>query len=399
MREIVGKYENAKIFTDNVEDEAVAQIQQFLDLPMAEGTNVRVMPDCHAGAGCVIGFTAKLTDKVVPNLIGVDISCGVTSYNISNYTLNLPLLDTFVRRNIPNGRNVYTHPQQILSSDLAVIEEVCKMTGQDVKYVLASIGTLGGGNHFLEMNKGSDGSYWLTVHSGSRNFGLKIANHFQDIAKNSQYSENRARQIAELKKMYSSYELGQAIAGLPKQLSVTGMEYIEGQNLSDYIYASTVADRFAKLSRKSMLDKIVAYMGLTVNDIHATVESVHNYIDFDRGIIRKGAIDASEGKKVIIPLNMRDGSVIGVGKGNADWNYSAPHGAGRAMSRTKAKASISMADYTTAMEDVYSTSVVVGTLDEAPFAYKPSEEIIRYLEPTVDVLEVIKPIWNFKAKE
>lgn len=400
MKTLFGPNGEAIVYTDNIELEAEQQIKKFLHSPVAKGSHVRIMPDAHAGAGCVIGFTAKLTDKVIPNLIGVDLGCGITAIRLkSNYNLDLRSLDRFVRANIPSGQNIHSSQKHSVSF-LEEIKYVCNRTGQNFEYVMRSLGTLGGGNHFIEADRDEDGNFWLLVHTGSRNFGLKVANHHQKIAKKTLDSNFRKKAIEELKKSYSGFELGERIRNIPSISIEPGLEYLEGENLKNYISDMKVAQVFAHHNRKIILEEILSFLGLNeIGGVEEIVESVHNYIDTSQGLIRKGAIDATKGKRLIIPLNMRDGAIIGIGKGNSDWNYSAPHGSGRLMSRTKAKDTLALGEFKKSMEGIYSTSVNVFTLDESPMAYKSSEEIISYLEPTVEIKRHLKPVWNFKANE
>lgn len=404
--EIKGLYDTAIVYTDNIEQQAIHQIKTLMDQPMSLYSHTRIMPDVHAGAGCVIGYTAKLTDKIVPNLIGVDIGCGVLAVNLpisyERIKDNLEALDLFVRNEIPSGREINKCQQSFLSSKFtSKVKEVCANTGQDFNYVINSLGSLGGGNHFIEIDKNETDDCWLLVHSGSRNFGLKIANFHQRKAKERNFKEERSQLIAELKSQYTGEELGKKIAEIKIKKPETGLEFLEGSDLEDYAFDMTVAQEFASINRKMIALKILRFFNLDFYPAEGnlSIESVHNYIDFDQEIIRKGAIDASKGEKVVIPLNMRDGVILGIGKGNEDWNFSAPHGSGRTMSRTEARKTLSLTKFQEEMDRVYSTSVSEQTIDEAPEAYKPSEEIIKYLEPTVEVKERLYPIWNFKALE
>ncbi len=365
MQEYRGKYTDCKVFNDYIEETAVQQIYSFLNCPVFDGETIRIMPDVHAGSGAVIGFTSTFTDKVIPNVIGVDIGCGVLSVKFEAEDINFEALDKFIKRNIPHGfqANEVIRPE-IKKPFLTKINNITKIIGEkhpdrDAK----SIGSLGGGNHFIEIGKDTiDGSYWLTVHSGSRNFGLRIALYHQKIA---------------------------------KKLNPFGdLSWLEGDEAQLYIEHMRVAQEYATLNRELMVASIVKHLGIKGLDY---VESVHNYIDFNQGIIRKGTISATEGQKVVIPWNMQDGLIIGRGKGNDDWNNSAPHGAGRILSRGKAKRSLCVDEFKERMEDIYTSCVNEGTLDESPMAYKNSEEIIKYIEPTIEILHTVKPVYNFKA--
>jgi tRNA-splicing ligase RtcB (3'-phosphate/5'-hydroxy nucleic acid ligase) len=400
MKTLVGTNGKAIVYTNTIEPEAEQQIKKFLHSPAAKDAHVRIMPDVHAGAGCVIGFTAKLTDKVIPNLIGVDIGCGITAIRLkSNYSLDLGSLDRFVRTHIPSGQNIHSIQKHSVSF-LEEIKHTCNRTGQDLDYVMRSLGTLGGGNHFIEADRDEDGNFWILVHTGSRNFGLKVAKYHQKIAKKTLDSDYRKKKIEELKKYYSGFELGERIRNIPVSFIEPGLEYLEGENLKNYLFDMKVAQVYAHHNREAILEEILNFLGLKeIGGVEEIIESVHNYIDTSQDLIRKGAIEATKRKKLIIPLNMRDGAIIGIGKGNPDWNYSAPHGSGRVMSRTKAKKDLDLSEFKKTMEGIYSTSVNVFTLDESPMAYKSSEEIISYLEPTVEIKRYLRPVWNFKANE
>lgn len=393
----IGKYGEAIIHASEIEDTALEQIQKLVDQPMAEGAHIRIMPDVHAGAGCVIGYTAKVTDKVVPNLIGVDIGCAVIAVELLiDKVPDLEELDTWVRKHIPTGRNIHSYPRLDEKTYMAKqVRDICARTGQNYNYVASSLGTLGGGNHFIEMATDQEGRIWLLVHSGSRNFGLKIAKHYQNLAIQNNKG-HKLNEIAELKKTYTGVELGKKIDEIPSM--VHGLEYIVGEDAENYLNDATVACEYALLNRSLIAGDIVDHLcyGMGAGCIGEVVNSVHNYTDAEQGIIRKGAIDASLNRWVVIPFNMRDGSIIGIGKGNEEWNYSAPHGAGRTMSRSQARAELSLEAFEEGMQGVYSTSVGASTIDEAPDAYKPFSDIIKYLEPTVEIKYTLKPVWNFK---
>lgn len=419
--DLYGDFGKAIVYTDEIEDEAIAQIILLLNQPMAENTNIRIMPDVHSGAGCVIGYTAELNDKVVPNLIGVDINCGVAGWKIgtlSKIGKNFDKLDEIIKNKIPSGRNVNEEIDLAWIEDiynqmgasipfntyLRDVKSVCEKTGQDYNYVLRSLGTLGGGNHFLEIDQDVDDYLWLIIHSGSRNFGLKIAKYHQNIAEKSLISTSKefAKRINKIKKTKKGKEIEVAIRALHKESfkrKATGLEYLSGDKAEDYFADMKVAQVYAKLNRRLMADKILTSMyGI---DFFEPVESVHNYINFTDNILRKGAISAHKGEEVIIPLNMAEGVIYGIGKGNKDWNYSAPHGSGRLMSRNKAKANIKLEDFQNKMKKagVWSSCVGESTLDESPQAYKNADKIIEYLADTVDIVCRMKPVYNFKASE
>lgn len=402
MIELTGKYTDCKIFTDYCEDQALSQVYGFLNNEAFENKRTRFMPDIHAGSGAVIGTTVELGSKVIPNIVGVDIGCGMLSYKLDTKIMHLDLVDDFIHNNIPSGFNINKQTQELGKLEQKIID-VSKEIGIQPMRALRSVGSLGGGNHFIEIGQDEEGSLWLTIHSGSRNFGLQIAKYHQKIAENyslASISEDELKaQIEDIKKKYSGKRIATEIEKLKKRSKVrkhkrTGLEYLEGPLAEDYIRHMKVAQEYASLNRKIMADKIVAFLQCNVIE---KIESVHNYIDFSDNIVRKGAISAHEDKKVIIPWNMRDGLIIGKGKGNPDWNFSAPHGAGRVMSRSKAKDSIKLKDFKDSMQEVYTSCVSKDTIDESPMAYKDHTEIELYLEETVEIIYRVKPIYNFKA--
>ena len=409
-----------KIFTDNIEREAIDQINTLLEQPAFADCKVRIMPDVHAGAGCVIGFTADLGDKVIPNIVGVDIGCGMftvelgridtginskTDSSIVNYVTDIDYekLDNVIRTCIPSGRNVHEEINYIFP-ELKNLR--CYNKLKNIDWLERSMGTLGGGNHFIEIDEGFEGRKYLVIHTGSRNLGKQVADYYQNLAVElmigrDKLAYERDRLIAEYKDQGRSSEIQDAIKELqntwrkktndiPKELC-----YLTGKYRDDYIYDMKICQRFAKQNRLMIALKIMLSMGWYSIDLF---ETVHNYID-ESNMIRKGAISAKKGEKVLIPINMRDGSLLCVGKGNEDWNCSAPHGAGRIMSRSKARESISMESFRESMTGVYTTSVCESTIDESPMAYKPMDEIINNIKDTVDILDVLKPVYNFKASE
>jgi RNA-splicing ligase RtcB len=376
---------------------------------MAENAHTRIMPDVHAGSGCVIGYTAKLTNKVVPNLIGVDIGCGVRAWKLGKRSIigeNFDKLDKFIKRFIPSGKgNVHEEAVATLPPE---VEDICKKTGQKYDYVLHSVGSLGGGNHFLEIDLDDEDNLWLVIHSGSRNFGSKVAEYHQDVAEQclmGMSKEEFDRQVQIIKQTKKGKGIEVAIQALRKTArtkgKATGLEYLEGEALQDYLNDMQIAQRYAALNREVM-GRIIINQFYDLHDYDLeSIESVHNYINFEDKIVRKGSISAHAGEKVIIPLNMADGIILGTGKGNADWNWSAPHGAGRKMSRSKAKATIQLEDFQDIMrkKGVWTSTADKSTLDEAPQAYKKAEHIIKYLTDTVDIQVQMRPIYNFKASE
>lgn len=409
-----------KIFTDNIEQEAIDQINTLLEQPAFADCKIRIMPDVHAGAGCVIGFTADLGDRVIPNIVGVDIGCGMltvelgridtgingkTDSSVVNYVTDIDYekLDNVIRTCIPSGRNVHEEINYIFP-ELKNLR--CYNKLKNIDWLERSMGTLGGGNHFIEIDEGFEGRKYLVIHTGSRNLGKQVADYYQNLAVElmigrDKLAYERDRLIAEYKDQGRSSEIQDAIKELrntwrkktndiPKELC-----YLTGKYRDDYIYDMKICQRFAKQNRLMIALKIMLSMGWYSIDLF---ETVHNYID-ESNMIRKGAISAKKGEKVLIPINMRDGSLLCVGKGNEDWNCSAPHGAGRIMSRSKARESISMESFRESMTGIYTTSVCESTIDESPMAYKSMNEIINNIKDTVDILDVLKPVYNFKASE
>ena len=357
-----------KIFARTIEDDALAQINSLARVDAYKNARIRIMPDCHTGAGCTIGTTMTIDDKVTPNLVGVDIGCGMLTIGLKEKEIDLQWLDEVINRRIPSGFDVHSKPK----ADFDVEKLRCK-DAVDLPRAHRAIGTLGGGNHFIEVGRNSKGDLFLVIHSGSRHPGLQVANYYQKLA-----GKN-------LKKS----------TGKHGKMTVPGdLAYLTGRDFDDYMHDMELMQRYAVLNRRTMADIILDEMRLTEK---SSFETIHNYIDFDRMILRKGAVRAEKGEKLLIPINMRDGSLICESKGNADWNYSAPHGAGRTMSRRKAKARLSLKEFQNQMKGIYSTSVVPATLDEAPDAYKPMEEIVSTIGDTADIIDHIKPVYNFKA--
>ena len=388
---------DVKIFTDNIEGEALSQIYTLAKHPAFDGAKIRIMPDVHAGKGCVIGFTADLGEKVVPNLVGVDIGCGMLTVELGNINIDFDKLDGVIREYIPSGMNVHDKTHSLLDMKL-------KCPVKDWSYIERSLGTLGGGNHFIEIDQDEEGNKYLVIHTGSRNLGKQVAEYYQKLAIKTMSGENDYPKLQEeLIKQYKllgrEKEISTALENLksnfkpslsiPKELC-----YLTGESKEDYLYDMKKCQSFAILNRESIAETIIDLMDWKAAN---QFETIHNYIDHESNIVRKGAISAKKDEKVLIPMNMRDGCVIGTGKGNEDWNCSAPHGAGRLMSRSKAKESISLEDFNKSMMGIYTTSVGVATIDEAPMAYKPMEEIIERISDTVQVEKIIKPIYNFKA--
>lgn len=395
MKEIKGKYNTAKVFTDDIEETAASQIQELMDQEFVKGSRVRIMPDCHAGAGCTIGTTMTITDKVVANLVGVDIGCGVFVGKIDKTKINMEKLDDVIRDHVPSGTNVHQNAERV-----PILDGLICAAAVDIDRARKSVGTLGGGNHFIEVAQDEDGSYYLLIHSGSRSLGKSIATYYQDLAAMVHLGLTKEQHLKLLTRK-GAKEKSLMLKELNKNKQDRAyfnknLAYLEGENLKDYLHDLHIAQTYAALNRNRMAEVIREKMGWNFTESFTTV---HNYIDLESMILRKGAVSAKKGEKLIIPINMRDGSFICIGKGNEDWNYSAPHGAGRLMSRTKAKENIRMDDFKASMKGIYTTSVNIKTLDEAPFAYKPYQEILDNVRDTVEVVKRLKPVYNFKAAE
>lgn len=412
---------DVKIFTDNVEESAVEQIKQLMSIDVFSSCKVRIMPDVHAGAGCVIGFTGDLGDKVIPNIVGVDIGCGILVQPFRCLKdIDYHALNKYILKAIPSGRNHRSDEymsflqkyMERYSEAKSLIRQIrCYRELKEVKRLDKSIGTLGGGNHFIELDKDEQGMYYLVVHTGSRNLGKQVAEIYQKLAVKCQSGwtemmEEQNRIIAEYKQSGRKDELQDVIRKLHNSFKMrkptipTDLSYLEGEFREDYLHDMRLCQQWAAINRKLIVDLLLDFL---VKEGYADVsensfESVHNYIENDN-VIRKGAISAYKNEKCIIPMNMRDGSLICIGKGNVDWNYSAPHGAGRVMSRAQAFKQISMDDFIQSMQDIYSETVSENTKDESPMVYKPMGEIIGNITETVDVINVIKPVFNYKAAE
>lgn len=398
MIELHGKYAQAKVFTDVVDEASISQVINLLNQPYVEGSRIRMMPDIHAGAGCTIGTTMTIGDKVCPNLVGVDIGCGMETVRIREKHIEMQKLDKLIRQEIPSGFGIRSTPHRFIQEvDLSGL--YCAKHVQIGKAEL-SIGTLGGGNHFIEADKDEDGSIYIVIHSGSRHLGLEIANYYQEAGYKAltTYSKAETQEIIErLKAEGREKEISSQLKKLKKECKVPKpLAYVEGELLEQYLHDMAIAQEFARLNRKAMMDVIMKGMKLHAEE---TFTTIHNYIDVENGILRKGAVSAQAGEKLLIPINMRDGSLICIGKGNEDWNYSAPHGAGRLMSRSEAKERFTVSEFKHEMEGIYSTSVSRSTLDESPMAYKGMQDIVDNIGPTAEIMSIIKPIYNFKAGE
>lgn len=400
--EIKGKVNTALCYAKVVEEEAIEQIRRMCDYAIAEDSKIRIMPDVHAGKGCTIGTTMTITDKVVPNVVGVDIGCGMYTVNLGKDDVDFEKLDEAAHF-IPSGREVWEGRQERFDlTDLHCYREL-----KDAKRLARSLGTLGGGNHFIEIDEATDGTKYLIIHSGSRNLGKQVAELYQKLAINlnrgyGEYLKKMDEIISSYKEQGRRSEIQSALKQLQWQVYESPVSipedlcYLEGKYLEDYLHDVDICQVFARRSREKMAEIILERTRMNGCDAFHTI---HNYIDTDEMILRKGAIAAHKGKRVLIPINMKDGSILAIGKGNPEWNYSAPHGAGRIMSRTKAKNELNLDEYKQAMKGIYTTSANENTLDEAPMAYKSQESIIDVIRESVDIIDVMKPIYNFKASE
>ena len=396
---------NLKIFTENIEQEAVDQINQLLDQEAFKNSKIRIMPDVHAGKGCVIGFTGNLGDKVIPNIVGVDIGCGMLCVNLGNADIDLEKLDKVIRKYIPSGMSV--HDDEVGYFDLKQLYCYNELKNKN-NWLGKSLGTLGGGNHFIEIDVDDENNKYLVIHTGSRNLGKQVAEIYQNKAieycsYKQEMQEEKDKIIKEYKKQGKQQEIQQALIEITKKYKgktklPKDLCYLEGKDRENYLHDMKLCQEFAYLNREWIYGEIILKMGLILY-VEDYFQCIHNYINFEDNIVRKGAISARKGKKVLIPMNMKDGCIIGIGKGNDDWNQSAPHGAGRIMSRMKAKETFNLKEFQDSMNGIYTTSVNENTIDEAPFVYKPMQEIIDNIKDTVDIVKIIKPIYNFKASE
>lgn len=402
MLEIQGKMNTAICYAKVVEDGAIEQIRRMCDYALTEGSRVRIMPDVHAGKGCTIGTTMTVVDKACPNIVGVDIGCGMYTVKLAETELDFERIDEAAHF-IPSGMNTWEGRMERF--DLTGLK--CYRSLRDTKRLERSLGTLGGGNHFMEIDRGSDGTYYLVIHSGSRNLGKQVAELYQKLAIDlhsgkEDYFARRYEMICPYKAEGRRKEIQQALAALEKEYQTKVPDvpedlcWLYGTFLSDYLHDVEICQQFAKRSREKMAEILLKRTGMSgVEAFH----TIHNYIDTEEMILRKGAIAAHAGEKVLIPINMRDGSVLAVGKGNPEWNYSAPHGAGRIMSRSQAREAIDLEAYQAAMQGIYTTSVNEQTLDEAPMAYKSIGDILDVIRESVDIVDIMKPVYNFKAAD
>lgn len=398
MFEVVGRYNTAKIFTDSADRESISQVVELCNQPYTIGNQIRMMPDIHAGAGCTIGTTMTIKDKISPNLVGVDIGCGMLTVKIRKREVDFKKLDEVIHREIPSGFSIHTTSVPYAAKIQPLLKKIRAKV--DIHRALRSIQSLGGGNHFIELDKDDDENLYLVVHTGSRHLGVEIAKHYQEAG----YKALNVTSTAEIRSLVSGLKAAgrqQEIASALAQYKAAhetniskSLAYVEGKLLADYLNDAHIARKFAEINRSAIAGAIVSAMEWHQIECF---ETIHNYIDLDQMVLRKGAVSSKKGERLLIPINMRDGCLICTGKGNPDWNCSAPHGAGRLMSRAQAKDSLSLDEFRKEMDGIYSTSVCGATLDEAPMAYKGMDEILENIKPTATVEKIIKPIYNFKA--
>lgn len=402
MVTIQSTHNTALCFTDELEPTTFGQIKAVCDQEVFAASKIRIMPDVHAGLGCTIGTTMTIVDKVVPGMVGVDIGCGMETTRLAQSEIDFAALDALIRTSIPCGREIREVPHAF-AEQLSLDQLRCSPY-VNLHRAMRSIGTLGGGNHFIEVDRGEDGCLYLVVHSGSRHLGNEVAKYYQNegfhaLCGNARFQIDET--IRQMKAAGNTKEIHKTLKALRQRRAMLtpipkDLAYVEGQLFQDYIHDMGIIQHFAVLNRQAMTEIILAGLGLTALEQFTTI---HNYIDTESMILRKGAVSAKAGEKLLIPINMRDGSLICIGRGNEDWNCSAPHGAGRLMSRKDAFERLSMEEYQTQMEGIFTTCVIPGTLDESPMAYKSLDEIVRNIQPTAQILQRIQPVYNFKAAE
>lgn len=396
MIELKGKHNTAKVFTDLIDEAAISQLINLLNQEFCTGSTIRIMPDAHAGSGCTIGTTMTVHDKIVPSLVGVDIGCGMYCVKLNETEFNPQLLDNVIRQYIPFGHSIF----ETEDTSFKAFSELRCQSHVNISRALRSLGSLGGGNHFIEVDKSEDGCLYLVIHSGSRHLGLEVAGYYQNLAYRnlSNVSKDEVKTLINFYKTSGrEREIEQALktlnqtnrTSIPKDLC-----YLTDSDMDDYIHDMKIMNEFADANRKKIADVIINHMGWNVGESFTTI---HNYVDTEHMILRKGSVSARKGEKLIIPINMRDGALICVGKGNEDWNQSAPHGAGRLLTRNQAKQSVSMEEYVESMNGIWTTSINKNTIDESPMAYKPMASIVDNIKDTVDIVSLVKPVYNFKA--
>lgn len=397
MIRVIGKYGEADIFASQVDAAAMEQIRALCGQPFAQESKIRIMPDVHSGNGCVIGLTMTVKDSVCPNLVGEDIGCGVAAAELNRPMLDVKKLDWVIWHKIQAGHMARKFPHRLAPQD--DLEKLRCLEAVDMDRARLSVGTLGGGNHFIELDQDERGKLWLLVHSGSRHLGAEVARHYQKLAYSQRVMERRQAKeqaIGKMKRMGRERDIPMALAAAENATEFSKpLAWASGEVMEDYLHDMEIVQAFAMANRWVILHDILYEMGWKVQ---RGVDSVHNYIDGKSGILRKGAVSARNGKELIIPLNMRDGALLCVGKGNPEWNESAPHGAGRRMSRKAAKEGLAVEEFQRQMDGIYSTSIGPGTLDESPMAYKPTEDIIQQLEPTAEIVRRLRPVYCFKAE-
>ncbi|MBF4693720.1 RtcB family protein [Fusibacter ferrireducens] len=407
MIEISGKYNKAIVFCDEIEEDAKKQIKSVCDLYIFRDQNIRIMPDCHSGKGCVIGFTAQVPNQIVPSLIGVDIGCGMMAVALGQREIDFESLDQFIKANIPSGFEIYDDLSVEIEANFEIeLEKISKLTHSEAKKHMLSLGTLGSGNHFIEIDVNLQGEKYLVIHTGSRNFGHQVATFYQRKAMH--YCERtkkklkleREQALKRIRKQKNKALEKEVLSEFEEKMAPyhvsNALAFLEGQDREDYLRDMKFAQKYASLNRTIIAQKICAHLGTPFESLFH-FETVHNYINFEDMMIRKGAVSAQKGERLIIPINMRDGAIVAIGKGNEAYNYSAPHGAGRLLSRRMAIEKLSLSEFQDEMKGIYSSSVTERTLDESPMAYKSIEMILKYIEDTVDVVEIIRPLYNFKA--
>ena len=401
MYKIKGKYNEAIVYASTAETSAIEQLQTLCDMEVYKDSKIAIMPDVHAGAGCTIGTTMTLHGAVTPNMVGVDIGCGMETAMIAEKSIDFEKLDALIRMQIPAGMNVRDRKHKN-ADQTNVFELRCVDKVDHLEKELKSIGSLGGGNHFIEVDKDEEGNLYIVIHSGSRHLGKEVADIYQGLAykqTNGITKEEIEKVIDDLKSQGRQKEIESVIlkmkeemkSDVPKELS-----YVTGELFDDYIHDMKIMQEFADINRKTMMEIIIEGMGLHVTDQFTTI---HNYIDTENMILRKGSVSARKGERLLIPINMKDGSLVCVGKGNEEWNFSAPHGAGRIMSRGEAFRTLSVEEFRKQMEGIYTTTANSRTLDESPMAYKDMKDIVDNITPTAEIIKIIKPVYNFKADQ
>lgn len=407
MLTIKGTFTEAKVFTDTLEDSAKEQIQRLCEQSFAKDCCIRIMPDVHAGAGCVIGFTADLGEKVIPNIVGVDIGCGMLTIDIGKEPIDFAELDDIIRCFVPSGKHVHKERKERLPSLQSLH---CHRSLKNSKHIEKSIGTLGGGNHFIEVDVDDTGNQYLIIHTGSRNLGKQVAEIYQNLAYDllrgkDTLLEEKQKIITQYKAEGRKQEIQSALRALEQAFQAKEIDipkelcYLTGEYRKMYLEDMTYCQKYATKNRQEIANIILENLFAKSLDDFPHFETIHNYIDHTHNMVRKGAVSAKKDEILLIPINMRDGSLICKGKGNPDWNYSAPHGAGRLYSRNTAKKELSVAEFQQQMEGIYTTTADQSTLDESPMAYKPMSEIMKHMTPTVEIIKQIRPVYNFKASE